>query len=93
MRLKNLMVSYSFGGKVLGKLRLRDLKVYVSCDNLLTLDALPGAFDPETMNIVSTWAGGSLSAAPGLTSALSQNGNGKVYPLSRTMVMGVEIKF
>ncbi|MBR2608584.1 MAG: TonB-dependent receptor, partial [Bacteroidales bacterium] len=93
VRLKNLMVSYSFSGNVLGKLRLRDLKIYVSCDNLLTLDALPSAFDPETMNIVSTWAGGSLSAAPGLTSALSQNGNGKVYPLSRTMVMGVEIKF
>ena len=93
MRLKNLMVSYSFSGRLLGRFRLRDLKIYISCDNLFTLDALPEAFDPETMNMVSTWAGGSLNAAPGLTSALSQNGNGKVYPLSRTMVMGVEIKF
>lgn len=93
VRLKNLMVSYTFGKGVLDKIRLKGLKIYVSCDNVLTLDALPAAFDPETLNIVNTWAGGSLNTAPGLTSPMVQNGNGKVYPLSRTMVMGVDIKF
>lgn len=84
MRMKNLMVSYSLGGRALGKLRLQDLRFYVSCDNLFTINALPSAFDPETINIVNTWAGGSREAAPGLTSVLTQNGNAKVYPLSRT---------
>lgn len=93
MRMKNLMVSYSLGGRALGKLRLQDLRFYVSCDNLFTIDALPSAFDPETINIVNTWAGGSREAAPGLTSVLTQNGNAKVYPLSRTMVIGVDITF
>ncbi len=93
VRLKNLMVSYTFADGLLKKMRLKGLKIYFSCDNLLTLDALPSAFDPETLNMVNTWAGGSRNSAPGLTSPMAQNGNGKVYPLSRTMVMGVDIKF
>lgn len=93
VRLKNLMVSYTFPAAVLGKMRLQDLRLYVSCDNLFTIDALPDAFDPETMNIVNTWAGGSYNAAPGLTTPMVQNGNGKVYPLSRTLVLGIDITF
>lgn len=93
LRLKNLMLSYTFSSNIVEKVRLKGLKVYVSCDNLLTVDALPDAFDPETINIVNTWAGGSRNTAPGLTSPMVQNGNAKVYPLSRTMVMGVDIKF
>lgn len=93
MRLKNLMVSYTFGGKALGRMRLQNLRVYVSCDNLFTVDALPDAFDPETLNIVNTWAGGSREPAPGLTSVMAQNGNAKVYPLSRTFVAGIDIIF
>lgn len=93
MRLKNLTVSYSFPGKLIGRARLKRLRLYVSCDNVFTLDALPDAFDPETINIVNTWAGGSRAAAPGLTSAMVQNGNAKVYPLSRTFVCGIDITF
>lgn len=93
MRMKNLMVSYTFGGRTLGKMRLQNLRVYVSCDNLFTIDALPDAFDPETINIVNTWAGGSREQAPGLTSLMTQNGNAKVYPLSRTLVAGIDITF
>ena len=58
-----------------------------------TLDALPDTFDPETINIVNTWAGGSTASAPGLTSALTQNGNAKVYPLSKTMIFGIDLTF
>lgn len=93
MRMKNLTVSYTFSDKVLDRLKLGNLRVYVSCDNVFTIDALPSAFDPETLNIVNTWAGGSHEQAPALTSALNQNGNGKVYPLSRTFVFGLDITF
>ena len=93
LRMKNLMVSYSFGERLLKHVRLKRLRVYLSCDNIFTIDALPDAFDPETINIVNTWAGGSRASAPGLTSAMTQNGNAKVYPLSRTFVCGIDITF
>jgi len=93
MRMKNLMVSYTFPAGLLEKARIKRLRIYFSCDNVFTIDALPDAFDPETLNIVNTWAGGSLEAAPGLTTPMIQNGNGKVYPLSRTLVLGLDLTF
>lgn len=93
MRLKNLMVSYSFNPKLIKKIGLQNLKVYFTCDNLFTVDNLPGVFDPETLNQVNTWAGGSNATAPGLTSPMSENGNGKVYPLNRNFVFGVDFTF
>lgn len=93
IRLKNLSVSYSFNDKVLKKMHLAGLRIYLTCDNVFTIDSLPDCFDPETINIVNTWAGGSLAAAPALTSPLTQNGNAKVYPLSRTVALGLDITF
>lgn len=93
MRMKNLMVSYTFNKKVLQAMHLENLRVYFTCDNLFTIDALPRAFDPETLNIVNTWAGGSNATAPGLTSAANENGNGKVYPMNRNFVFGIDFTF
>lgn len=93
MRLKNLTLSYTFDKKMLKKLRVENLRVYFTCDNLFTLSALPRSFDPETLNQVNTWAGGSNDTAPGLTSAANENGNGKVYPMNRNFVFGVDFTF
>ena len=93
MRLKNLMVSYSFTPKVVRSLGLSNLKVYVTCDNLFTISKLPQQFDPETINQVNSWVGGSNDAAPGLTSPLTQNGNGRVYPMNRNFVFGIDVTF
>ena len=93
MRMKNLTVSYDFAATVLKNTGISRLRIYATCDNVFTLDALPDAFDPETLNIVNTWAGGSRETAPGLTTPMVQNGNGKVYPLSRTFVFGIDITF
>ena len=93
MRLKNLMVSYNFQPKLVKKMGLENLKVYFTCDNLFTIDNLPDVFDPETLNQVNTWAGGSNETAPGLTSPMKQNGNGKVYPLNKNYVFGIEFTF
>ena len=68
MRLKNLMVSYSFTPKVVRSLGLSNLKVYVTCDNLFTISNLPQQFDPETINQVNSWVGGSNDDAPELMS-------------------------
>lgn len=93
MRMKNLMVSYTFNRKQMKKIGLENLKIYFTCDNLFTIDNLPKVFDPETLNQVNTWAGGSNEAAPGLTSPMNENGNGKVYPLNRNFVFGVDFTF
>lgn len=93
MRMKNLMVSYTFDKKLLKALHLENLRVYFTCDNLFTIDKLPDAFDPETLNQVNTWAGGSNATAPGLTSPANENGNGKVYPMNRNFVFGVDFTF
>ncbi|MFR9524419.1 MAG: TonB-dependent receptor [Rikenellaceae bacterium] len=93
MRLKNLMVSYTFNNNVLEKIGLGALRVYLTGENLLTIDNLPSQFDPETINIVNTWAGGSTASAPGLTSPMSENGNGKVYPLNKNFIFGVDLSF
>ncbi|MGL4956235.1 MAG: hypothetical protein ACRC9X_03550, partial [Bacteroidales bacterium] len=85
---------YAFNKKVLKKMAgIGNLRVYFTCDNLFTISALPKAFDPETLNQVNTWAGGSNATAPGLTSAMSENGNGKVYPMNKNFVFGADITF
>lgn len=93
MRLKNLTLSYSFDKKFLQKVNLSNLRVYFTCDNLFTVSSLPRSFDPETLNQVNTWAGGSNATAPGLTSAANENGNGKVYPMNRNFVFGFDFTF
>lgn len=93
MRMKNLTVSYTFPNKIVKAIGLQNLKLYFTADNLFTIDSLPDSFDPETLNQVNTWAGGSTASAPALTSALEQNGNGKVYPLNRNFVFGIDLTF
>ncbi len=93
MRLKNLMVSYTFGDKALQAIGFGSLRLYVTSENLFTIDNLPSQFDPETINIINTWAGGSSASAPGLTSPVYENGNGKVYPLNKNFIFGVDLSF
>ena len=93
MRMKNLTVSYTFKPQLLKNIGLSNLKVYFTCDNLFTISKLPNQFDPETLNQVNAWAGGSNAAALGLTSAQNQNGNGKVYPMNRNFVFGLDFTF
>ena len=90
MRLKNLTVSYSFKPQLVEKIGLSNLKVYFTCDNLFTISKLPQQFDPETLNQVNGWVGGSNASAPALTSPLTANGN---YPLNRNFVFGIDITF
>lgn len=93
MRMKNLTVSYCFQQSWLKAMHLQSLRVYFTTDNLFTITKLPKAFDPETLNQVNTWAGGSNDTAPGLTSAANENGNGKVYPMNRNFVFGIDFTF
>ena len=93
MRLKNLTVSYSFKPQLVQHIGLSNLRVYVTCDNLFTVSKLPKQFDPETLNQVNGWVGGSNDTAPALTSPLNANGNGRVYPMNRNFVFGLDFTF
>ena len=93
MRLKNLTVSYDFKPQVVKFIGLSGLRVYFTCDNLFTITKLPNQFDPETINQVNWIVGGSSDAAPALTSPLTANGNGRVYPMNRNFVFGIDVTF
>lgn len=51
MRLKNLQLGYTFPRVVLNTLRLQNLRIYVSGENLLTITKLSNTMDPETAGI------------------------------------------
>lgn len=53
---KNLTVSYTFDKKMLKALRLENLRLYFTCDNLFTITSLPKSFDPEIQDQVNAWA-------------------------------------
>ena len=92
--MKNLTVSYTFKPQLLKNIGLSNLKVYFTCDNLFTISKTARiSLIRETLNQVNAWAGGSNAAAPGLTSAQNQNGNGKVYPMNRNFVFGLDLHF
>jgi TonB-linked SusC/RagA family outer membrane protein len=46
LRLKNIMLSYTFSPKLISRIKSKDLTVYVSADNLFTITSYEGS-DPE----------------------------------------------
>ena len=80
IRLKNLQIGYNLSAKILGKLPLRNARIYVSGENLLTLSSLPKIFDPETSIASDDSFGGYLT-------------NGVIYPMNRVISLGVNITF
>ena len=50
IRLKNLQLGYSLPQKVLNKIGVQNLRVYVSGENLWTGTKLAEQFDPETVS-------------------------------------------
>lgn len=77
LRCKNIQLGYTLPQSVLNKIKLANLRVYVSCDNLFTITKLTKVFDPEAFGSYqnSGW------------------GSGKTYPLQRVVSMGVNLSF
>lgn len=48
LRLKNLQIGYTFPKQWLSKVFVKDLRVYLTGQNLLTFDNMKGGWDPET---------------------------------------------
>lgn len=49
MRIKNVTLSYSFPKRWLDKIQVRQLRVFLSAENLATFTSLPSGIDPETL--------------------------------------------
>lgn len=49
-RIKNVTLSYTVPKAWVSKLTLKQLKAFVSIENLATFSSLPKGIDPETLN-------------------------------------------
>ncbi|MBY5958682.1 SusC/RagA family TonB-linked outer membrane protein [Membranicola marinus] len=80
LRLKNLQIGYSIPSEFMSRLFLQKARIYVSGENLLTFSKLPDIFDPETAIASDPSYGGYLTS-------------GVIYPMTRTLSLGVNITF
>jgi hypothetical protein len=76
VRLKNITLGYNLPSALLQRLSVRNLRVYVSATNLLTLTDYNG-FDPEGSSF------GTATAYPGVDQGR--------YPLTKTYLLGLNI--
>ena len=78
IRIKTLMIGYVLSNKILPKLKMRQLRIYTSAQNLLTLTKYQG-FDPEI--------------GPYQQSGLQNGVDNGTYPVARTITFGLNIGF
>lgn len=90
LRLKNVMLDYSFSRNVCRKLGLEALKIYASGENLFTYSPMfrnTDMFDPEVIE------SGDSDFAASTTSGLNGTGNGYSYPMLKNITIGLNITF
>src|SRR5690606_3223419 len=78
LRIKNITLGYSLPKNVFENSVLKDVRCYMSVDNLMTFDDYPG-YSPETNSF------GNSTTMMGVDYS--------TYPLSRRFVIGVTIEF
>lgn len=80
IRLRNVTLGYNLPDRVLQKLKVSNIRVFVSGDNLVTLTRFSG-MDPEASNIIVA------------TTTESNGVSGTKYPVSRKILFGVNVSF
>lgn len=78
LRLRNLQVGYNIPERLLSKISVKKARVYFSGENLLLFSKLPKIFDPETAFASDPKYGGYLTS-------------GVIYPISRTLSVGINL--
>ncbi|MCC8424586.1 TonB-dependent receptor [Mucilaginibacter sp. UR6-11] len=79
LRLKNITLGYQLPAGLLQRINISSVRVFISGQNLVTWTKLNKAFDPE-----------GIGQDPGTSTV---NGTGFVYPIQKTFVAGLEVKF
>jgi TonB-linked SusC/RagA family outer membrane protein len=78
-RLKNLTIGYRLPLKLISKIRMNSARIYLSGENLFTIDHLKVPVDPETDYTTA-----------GLN---DPNTFGRIYPYRKTLSFGVQVTF
>ncbi|RAJ37168.1 SusC/RagA family TonB-linked outer membrane protein [Pedobacter cryoconitis] len=84
LRLRNVTVGYNFSDAITKRLKLSNLRIYVSADNLLTFTKFSG-MDPEVANLDP--------ASYDNPNPNTVGTSGKKYPISKKILFGVNIGF
>lgn len=79
LRIKNITLGYTLPSELTSRLNIRNLRVYVSAENLFEVDNMNIPVDPETQ-----YTSSGLNAP---------NSFGRVYPFQRTISGGINISF
>jgi len=80
LRIKNICFGYNFPKNWIQKIRIQAFRIYVSGSNLYTFTKYTG-FDPEVLN-------------PDVGDNMPDNGiDNNIYPVTRTMSMGINLSF
>ncbi len=79
IRLKNIQIGYTFPKSITQKLCMEYLRIYVSANNIWTHSKISGIFDPDTLYAYDYSAG--------------YGGYGKMYPLCKTVCIGLNVNF
>lgn len=82
VRLKNISLGYSLPAKVLEKLRLTQVRIYATGQNLWEFTRLKGNFDPEVTGV-----------ADNKDSTKDSGDVGMFYPLQRVVSFGIQLTF
>lgn len=84
VRFKNLTIGYTLPKKVVDRLSINNLRIYVSAENLMEWSAVKRYFDPETLN---------QNTVTNPTSSPGRSGNGFTYPFQRSFSAGLQLTF
>ncbi|MGP1435054.1 MAG: TonB-dependent receptor [Phocaeicola sp.] len=79
LRLKSLVLGYTIPNSLLKKVRIDNLRIYVSAQNLFKITKLNNSLDPEGLEIDPDGYSNNL-------------GMGTSYPIQRTFAFGIELK-
>jgi hypothetical protein len=80
LRLKNIQIGYTLPSHISQKIFMQRARIFISGEDLLTIDNLPRTMDPETTIASDSNFGG-------------YDGQGRIYPLPRVLSLGVNLTF
>jgi TonB-linked SusC/RagA family outer membrane protein len=80
LRFKNFQIGYTVPARLSNKVFIREARIYISGENLLTIKKLPKILDPETAIASEPSQGGYIAS-------------GVIYPLSTMLSIGCNLTF
>ncbi|MCF3109985.1 TonB-dependent receptor [Niabella sp. CC-SYL272] len=80
LRLRNVQLGYTLPADLLRRVKISNLRVYLSGENLLLITSVPKVFDPETMIASDRSFGGYQTA-------------GMIYPQTSSLSFGLNLTF